>query len=199
MTEEEQFYYNLLDDANKDILNTIIAELAKYTDKEVTMLQKLDFDVVEKLLHDDDIVIYTKFKDELNTPYAIMKYLSLYAEEKTICEELIKKLDVITKNNNDIYSYMLRKNFTNEIIFRLKNKKAELKIKYTYDKVENSFNFYLVGHNVDFPIKFNTIQHLLTNDENLIPKSNDLPKINESEDTHVTLTFNGMKITIEKQ
>lgn len=199
MTEEEQFYYNLLDDTNKDTLNTIITELAKRTDKKVTMLQKLDFDVVEKLLHDDDIVIYTKFKDELNTPYAIMKYLSLYVEEKNTCDELVKKLDMALKDNNNLYSYTLRKNFTNEIIFRQKDKRSELKVKYIYNKDENSFKFYLIGHNLDFPIKFSTIQHLLTDDENLISKSNDLPKINESKDTHVTLTFNGMKITIEKQ
>lgn len=190
MTEQEEWQYNLLDEDNKKKLNLVLEELKPYICKEeLTILTELDIKMVEKFLTDNNVPIYQDFKDKLITPFAIMRYLSLFDEQ----EELTKKLDdFLSKNTTEDFEYFILKQFKNEIVFKVQNK-GELKVKYVYNQEDDLFNFYLIGNTKGFPISFSNIKALLT-DKILTHTFEDVNK-----NDNVSLMFNGMKITIQKQ
>ena len=145
MTEQEEWQYNLLDDENKKKLNLVLDELKPYVGKELTILETISKENVNAFLTDNDIPIYPDFKESLNTPFAIMRYLSLFDEQ----EELTKKLDeFLAVNKTDDFDYFILKQFKNEVIFNVKDK-GELKVKYIYDRENDKFDFYEVRSFID--------------------------------------------------
>ena len=199
MTEEEQFYYSKLSEKQKDLLDTISQDLQKYKTGEYTLLTEIDEKIVSDYLHDNDIYIYTEYKTKINTPFAIMQYVTLYSDEKN---QLQKISEFLKKRIDETCEYHFIKNFTNSILFIQKNTRNTLKVLYNYNTGDDNFNFYLIGGNgKNFPISIEIIKALLTNSgaDEIKTISNHLPNVSKSEDTHVELTFNGMKITIEKQ
>lgn len=191
MTEQEEWQYNLLDDENKKKLNLVLDELKPYVGKELTILETISEENVKTFLTDNDIPIYPNFKDSLNTPFAIMRYLSLFDEQ----EELTKKLDeFLSVNKTDDFDYFILKQFKNEVIFNVKDK-GELKVKYIYDQENDKFNFYLIGNTSGFKISFVDIKMLLTGKIS----TENLPNVNTNNKDNVSLTYNGMKIIIQKQ
>ena len=191
MTEQEEWQYNLLDDENKKKLNLVLDELKPYVGKELTILETISEENVKTFLTDNDIPIYPDFKESLNTPFAIMRYLSLFDEQ----EELTKKLDeFLTVNKTDDFDYFILKQFKNEVIFNVKDK-GELKVKYIYDQENDKFDFYLIGNTRGFKISFIDIKMLLTGKIS----TENLPNVNINNKDNVSLTYNGMKIIIQKQ
>ena len=191
MTEQEEWQYNLLDDENKKKLNLVLNELKPYVGKELTILETISEENVKAFLTDNDIPIYPNFKDSLNTPFAIMRYLSLFDEQ----EELTKKLDeFLAVNKTDDFDYFILKQFKNEVIFNVKDK-GELKVKYIYDQENDKFDFYLIGNTRGFKISFVDIKMLLTGKIS----TENLPNVNINNKDNVSLTYNGMKIIIQKQ
>ena len=191
MTEQEEWQYNLLDDENKKKLNLVLDELKPYVGKELTILETISEENVNTFLTDNNIPIYHDFKESLNTPFAIMRYLSLYDEQ----EELTKKLDeFLAVNKTDDFDYFILKQFKNEVVFNVKNK-GELKVKYIYDQENDKFNFYLIGNTRGFKISFVDIKMLLTGKIS----TENLPNVNTNNKDNVSLTYNGMKIIIQKQ
>ena len=191
MTEQEEWQYNLLDDENKKKLNLVLDELKPYVGKELTILETISKENVNTFLTDNDIPIYPDFKESLNTPFAIMRYLSLFDEQ----EELTKKLDeFLAVNKTDDFDYFILKQFKNEVIFNVKDK-GELKVKYIYDQENDKFDFYLIGNTRGFKISFVDIKMLLTGKIS----TENLPNVNTNNKDNVSLTYNGMKIIIQKQ
>lgn len=191
MTEQEEWQYNLLDDENKKKLNLVLDELKPYVGKELTILETISEENVKAFLTDNDIPIYPDFKESLNTPFAIMRYLSLFDEQ----EELTKKLDeFLAVNKTDDFDYFILKQFKNEVIFNVKDK-GELKVKYIYDQENDKFDFYLIGNTRGFKISFIDIKMLLTGKIS----TENLPNVNINNKDNVSLTYNGMKIIIQKQ
>ena len=191
MTEQEEWQYNLLDDENKKKLNLVLDELKPYVGKELTILETISEENVKTFLTNNDIPIYPDFKESLNTPFAIMRYLSLFDEQ----EELTKKLDeFLAVNKTDDFDYFILKQFKNEIIFNVKDK-GELKVKYIYDQENDKFDFYLIGNTRGFKISFVDIKMLLTGKIS----TENLPNVNTNNKDNVSLTYNGMKIIIQKQ
>ena len=191
MTEQEEWQYNLLDDENKKKLNLVLDELKPYVGKELTILETISEENAKAFLTDNDIPIYPNFKDSLNTPFAIMRYLSLFDEQ----EELTKKLDeFLAVNKTDDFDYFILKQFKNEVIFNVKDK-GELKVKYIYDQENDKFDFYLIGNTRGFKISFIDIKMLLTGKIS----TENLPNVNTNNKDNVSLTYNGMKIIIQKQ
>ena len=191
MTEQEEWQYNLLDDENKKKLNLVLDELKPYVGKELTILETISEENVKAFLTDNDIPIYPNFKESLNTPFAIMRYLSLFDEQ----EELTKKLDeFLAVNKTDDFDYFILKQFKNEVIFNVKDK-GELKVKYIYDRENDKFDFYLIGNTRGFKISFVDIKMLLTGKIS----TENLPNVNTNNKDNVSLTYNGMKIIIQKQ
>ena len=191
MTEQEEWQYNLLDDENKKKLNLVLNELKPYIGKELTILETISEENVKTFLTDNDIPIYPDFKESLNTPFAIMRYLSLFDEQ----EELTKKLDeFLAVNKTDDFDYFILKQFKNEVIFNVKDK-GELKVKYIYDREYDKFDFYLIGNTRGFKISFVDIKMLLTGKI----YTENLPNVNTNNKDNVSLTYNGMKIIIQKQ
>ena len=191
MTEQEEWQYNLLDDENKKKLNLVLDELKPYVGKELTILEIISEENVNSFLTDNNIPIYPDFKESLNTPFAIMRYLSLYNEQ----EELTKKLDeFLMINKTDDFDYFILKQFKNEVIFKVKDK-GELKVKYIYDQENDKFNFYLIGNTRGFKISFVDIKMLLTGKIS----TENLPNVNINNKDNISLTYNGMKIIIQKQ
>ena len=191
MTEQEEWQYNLLDDENKKKLNLVLDELKPYVGKELTILETISEENAKAFLTDNDIPIYPNFKDSLNTPFAIMRYLSLFDEQ----EELTKKLDeFLAVNKTDDFDYFILKQFKNEVIFNVKDK-GELKVKYIYDQENDKFDFYLIGNTRGFKISFIDIKMLLTGKIS----TENLPNVNINNKDNVSLTYNGMKIIIQKQ
>lgn len=191
MTEQEEWQYNLLDGENKKKLNLVLDELKPYVGKELTILETISKENVNAFLTDNDIPIYPDFKESLNTPFAIMRYLSLFDEQ----EELTKKLDeFLAVNKTDDFDYFILKQFKNEVIFNVKDK-GELKVKYIYDQENDKFDFYLIGNTRGFKISFVDIKMLLTGKIS----TENLPNVNTNNKDNVSLTYNGMKIIIQKQ
>lgn len=193
MTEEEQWYYDQLDEENKQNIDMVLAELKTYLKNDTLgILSEINSNDVENFLHDNDVNIYKEYKTELKTVFSIAKYIMLYATEKNIISKLN---DYLEKNNpNKELNYTILKGFKNELFFNIQNK-GELKIKYSYDTENAKFNFYLIGHNSHFPITFSDLKRLLLNK----PIINMPFEENSKSDDNLIIAFNGMKITIEKQ
>lgn len=194
MTEQEEWQYNLLDDENKKKIDLVLEELIPYIGEKVTILKELNNETVEKFLTDNNVPIYQDFKNKLNTPFAIMRYLSLFDEQ----EELIKKLDAyLTTQKDDNFEYYILRQFKNEIIFTVKDK-GELKVKYMYNQEDDNFTFYLIGNTKGFKITFANLKAILSNQTYINNLSNFNTNTNNNQDK-ISLTYNGMKIIIEKQ
>lgn len=193
MTEEEQWYYDQLDEENKQNVDMVLNELKTYTkNDQLSLLSALDLNDVENFLHDNDINIYKEYKSELKTVFSIAKYIMLYATEKNT----INKLDEYLKKNNvnNELNYTILRGFKSELLFNIKNK-GELKTKYIYDIENDKFNFYLIGHNNNFLINFVDLKMLILGK----PTINMLSDISNKSEDELTLIFNGMKINIKKQ
>lgn len=194
MTEQEEWQYNLLDDENKKKIDLVLEELIPYIGEKTTILKELNNETVEKFLTDNNVPIYQDFKNKLNTPFAIMRYLSLFDEQ----EELIKKLDAyLTTQKDDNFEYYILRQFKNEIIFTVKDR-GELKVKYMYNQEDDNFTFYLIGNTKGFKITFTNLKAILSNQTYINNLSNFNTNINNNQDK-ISLTYNGMKIIIEKQ
>jgi hypothetical protein len=193
MTEEEQWYYDQLDEENKQNVDMVLNELKTYTkNDQLSLLSALDLNDVENFLHDNDINIYKEYKSELKTVFSIAKYIMLYATEKNT----INKLDEYLKKNNvnNELNYTILRGFKSELLFNVKNK-GELKTKYIYDIENDKFNFYLIGHNNNFLINFVDLKMLILGK----PTINMPSDISNKSEDELTLIFNGMKINIKKQ
>ena len=193
MTEEEQWYYDQLDEENKQNVDMVLNELKIYTkNDQLSLLSVVDLNDVENFLHDNDINIYKEYKSELKTVFSIAKYIMLYATEKNTK----KKLDEYLKKNNvnNELNYTILRGFKSELLFNAKNK-GELKTKYVYDIENDKFNFYLIGHNNNFLINFVDLKMLILGKQTLNMPSDTSNKFEDE----LTLIFNGMRINIKKQ
>lgn len=192
MTEEEQWYYDQLDEENKQNVDMVLNELKIYTkNDQLSLLSVVDLNDVENFLHDNDINIYKEYKSELKTVFSIAKYIMLYATEKNT----INKLDEYLKKNNvnNELNYTILRGFKSELLFNAKNK-GELKTKYVYDIENDKFNFYLIGHNNNFLINFVDLKMLILGKPIINMPSDTSDKFEDE----LTLVFNGMRINIKK-
>ena len=192
MTEEEQWYYDQLDEENRKNVDLITEELKTYVKDNFSLLTDLDQDIISRFLHDNDVMIYNSYKDQIKNVFSISKYVMLYKQEMDLIKLLNEYLDI--HDSKKELDYIISRNFTNEIVFNAKDK-GELKVKYSYDYENEKFSFYLIGNRKNFLIDFVDIKMLLTGK---IVK--DMPFVRNSKDENdVSLTYNGMKITIQKQ
>ena len=130
MTEEEQWYYDQLDEENKKNVDLVIEELKSYIEGDFGLLTDLNQEKISEFLHDNDIMIYNSYKDQIKNVFSISKYIILYKQEMDLIHLLETYLD--KSNSKNELDYIVSRNFTNEIVFNAKDK-GELKVKYSYD------------------------------------------------------------------
>lgn len=95
-------------------------ELKKLSDgKEYKTFDIIEPELIEKLCNENEIIVYPQFKDAMNTPFAIAKYLNLKAEAESLASEI--DFDISTFIDKEKVDWVVHKDLTNEITFTKKS------------------------------------------------------------------------------
>lgn len=103
--------------------------------KSIDDITEIPFDTVKELLEEEDILIYSEFKDSLTTPWSVARYIKLYLEEKELIKQVEADLKKIVPDNIEfVFVKRLSCNvqFTNK--FEEGVKRQTLIIKYYLDE-----------------------------------------------------------------
>ena len=121
----------------KTDIELVKEELKKLSDgKEHRTFDIIEPELIEKLCNENEIIVYPQFKDAMNTPFAIAKYLNLKAEAESLASEI--DFDISTFIDKEKVDWVVHKDLTNEITFTKKSKDRDetpqsLVIKYRKD------------------------------------------------------------------
>lgn len=121
----------------KTDIELVKEELKKLSDgKEHRTFDIIEPELIEKLCNENEIIVYPQFKDAMNTPFAIAKYLNLKAEAESLASEI--DFDISTFIDKEKVDWVVHKDLTNEITFTKKSNDRDetpqsLVIKYRKD------------------------------------------------------------------
>lgn len=87
----------------EQILELVKNELKTILNKKaIKDYDNIDIETAINLLRNEGLPVYSEFKDKLNTPWAIAKYIELSIEEKDLIEKVKKDLEIFIPNTIDI-------------------------------------------------------------------------------------------------
>lgn len=153
-------------DQFEELLDIVKKEFQKRL--KIEKLDDLDvvpFETAKELLEEDDILIYTEFKDSLTTPWSVARYIKLYLEEK----ELVKQVEKDLKNISDKVEITFVKHLSCNIQFTSKFeegiKRQTLIVKYYLDEDDKiQYKLTNAGSNSCWDITKGQLKALLGNE-----------------------------------
>ena len=77
---------------SKKVLDLVKKELSAKLNKELNDYDEIPVEVVEELLAEEDLFIYSEYKDKLKSPWAVARYMVLCTEEKELIDRVKKDL-----------------------------------------------------------------------------------------------------------
>ena len=189
----------------KKAVNDVIQDLkaSKLVTEELTSFSELNPDVVAEFCENNNIIILPEFKEALNTPYALAKYIMLSIDQT----EVIKKIDaeLAVKLDAEKVKYIIYKNFSNQIAFEKviplnsDEKPQQLLVKYRIDQETNKIVYSILGGHWGWDVTINQLKALLENQTiigDTISKTV-ANKVTNSQDT-ISLDAFGIKIIVQK-
>lgn len=144
-------------------------ELKKLSDgKEYKTFDIIEPELIEKLCNENEIIVYPQFKDAMNTPFAIAKYLNLKAEAESLASEI--DFDISTFINKEKVDWVVHKDLTNEITFTKKSNNRDetpqsLVIKYRKDALTGKTIYSIKSNNWCWDISKNNLKALVESGE----------------------------------
>lgn len=184
---------NLIEPELKEIIQEVINQLRIDENEELTSFTQIDKQRAIDLLRKEDCIVYSAFKDQLLTPYAIAKYLMLLKEESHLIE--LVEDDIKTLNLSDDIQWTVAKGFVNEVSFiKLKEyeKSQGMVVKYRLDTETNKIYYTISTGSWGWDVTKQQLSALLNEKE--MPTVNDRP-ISKAD---LSFTFNGMQIEVKK-
>lgn len=189
----------------KKAVNDVIQDLkaSKLVTEELTSFSELNPDVVTEFCENNNIIILPEFKEALNTPYALAKYIMLSIDQT----EVIKKIDaeLAVKLDAEKVKYIIYKNFSNQIAFEKviplnsDEKPQQLLVKYRIDQETNKIVYSILGGHWGWDVTINQLKALLEN-QTIIGETISKTvanKVTNSQDT-ISLDAFGIKIIVQK-
>lgn len=144
-------------------------ELKKLSDgKEYKTFDTIEPELIEKLCNENEIIVYPQFKDAMNTPFAIAKYLNLKAEAESLASEI--DFDISTFIDKEKVDWVVHKDLTNEITFTKKSNDRDempqsLVIKYRKDALTGKTIYSIKSNNWCWDISKNNLKALVESGE----------------------------------
>lgn len=144
-------------------------ELNKLSDgKEYKTFDIIEPELIEKLCNENEIIVYPQFKDAMNTPFAIAKYLNLKAEAESLASEI--DFDISTFIDKEKVDWVVHKDLTNEITFTKKSNDRDempqsLVIKYRKDALTGKTIYSIKSNNWCWDISKNNLKALVESGE----------------------------------
>lgn len=144
-------------------------ELKKLSDgKEYKTFDIIEPELIEKLCNENEIIVYPQFKDAMNTPFAIAKYLNLKAEAESLASEI--DFDISTFIDKEKVDWVVHKDLTNEITFTKKSNNRDetpqsLVIKYRKDALTGKTIYSIKSNNWCWDISKNNLKALVESGE----------------------------------
>lgn len=189
----------------KKAVNDVIQDLkaSKLVTEELTSFSELNPDIVTEFCENNNIIILPEFKEALNTPYALAKYIMLSIDQT----EVIKKIDaeLAVKLDAEKVKYIIYKNFSNQIAFEKviplnsDEKPQQLLVKYRIDQETNKIVYSILGGHWGWDVTINQLKALLENQiivGEAVSKTV-ANKVTNSQDT-ISLDAFGIKIIVQK-
>lgn len=202
--DSETFEAMLSDDLKK-ILVEVKTELCTIDSSlsDLNALTELNEDIVNQFCEKNSLDVLPSFKEQLKTPFAISKYLSLVVQQK----DLTKKIDNALKSILDAekVSWVIHQNFTNTITFtkvlevNSTEKPQSLLIKYRLDAETEKIIYSIAAGNWGWEISANQLKALLEGSS--IPNNTVVDdKFTYSiSDKNITIDTGGVEIAIRKK
>lgn len=150
-------------------IELIQEELKKLSDgKEYKTFDTIEPELIEKLCNENEIIVYPQFKDAMNTPFAIAKYLNLKAEAESLASEI--DFDISTFIDKEKVDWVVHKDLTNEITFTKKSNDRDempqsLVIKYRKDALTGKTIYSIKSNNWCWDISKNNLKALVESGE----------------------------------
>ena len=193
----------LMSDELKSAVTDIRIELQNlYPDLTFNTLSPLSFDMVEKLCKKHNVIIYDEFKDYLNTPFAVAKYITLLVDAQELQKRVKADLDsYIDTTKIDFYILPGLKNeicFTKIIPENSEEKPQSLVVNYRFDTETEIIQYYLKTTPWGYDISKEMLVMLLNNDtSNAIVKDYELST--KVEKDKIIVTAGNINVIIKKE
>jgi hypothetical protein len=119
----------------EEILKLVKEDLAKRLSvKTLDDYDSIPFETAKALLEDEDILIYGEFKDSLNSPWSIAKYIRLYLDEKSLIKKVEEDLNTLPPKIEYCFVKHLSCNVQFNRVYEEGVKKQVLVVKYYLDE-----------------------------------------------------------------
>lgn len=120
---------------SKKVLDLVKKELSAKLNKELDDYDEIPAEIVEELLAEEGLFIYSEYKDKLKSPWAVARYMVLCTEEKELIERVKADLkDIIPDTVEEFFVKRLTCNIQFSKKFIEGTKKQNLTITYFLDE-----------------------------------------------------------------
>ena len=199
---DSEAFEAMLDDDLKAALVEVKNALTKIdSNLKIEALTELPEDVVNTFCEINDLDILPAFKNQLKTPYAIAKYLSLIVQQKELTKRIDTTLNALLDNSK--ISWVIHQNFSNTITFtkilqiNSEEKPQSLLVKYRINNENDQIVYSIMAGNWGWDITANQLKALL---EGAIPTSeNTSNKMTYSiSDNNIVIQAGNIQISVNK-
>lgn len=199
---DSEAFEAMLDDDLKAALVEVKNALTKIdSNLKIEALTELPEDVVNTFCEINDLDILPAFKNQLKTPYAIAKYLSLIVQQKELTKRIDTTLNALLDNSK--ISWVIHQNFSNTITFtkilqiNSEEKPQSLLVKYRINNENDQIVYSIMAGNWGWDITANQLKALL---EGAIPTSeNTSNKMTYSiSDNNIVIQAGSIQISVNK-
>ena len=205
-SEQTTSFEDMLSEDLKKILAEVKSELCTLNSdlKELDALTELDKVIVEKFFEKNDITILPQFKEQLTTPFAITKYLSLTVQQNALVNQIETALQSLLSTEK--VTWLIHKDFSNTITFtkvlpvNSEEKPQSLLVKYRLDPENDEKIIYTIAAgNWGWDIDELQLKGLLENTQiELTQKFIKKDTIYSTTDKDIIIKANGMEIIVKK-
>ena len=147
--EVEKQLEDAMDQNLKNNVKSVKEELKELSNgKEYGTFDTIEPELVDKLCKENDLNPTKQFKDAMNTPFAIAKYIDLQIQDNEMCKEVEKDLALFL--DKEKANWILHHDLSNEITFTKPQEKdkilEKLIVKYRKDPLTDRIIYSLHGN-----------------------------------------------------
>ena len=152
----------------KHNIELVQQELQTISGNEYRTFDIIEPKVIDKLCKENDLIVQQPFKDAMNTPFAVAKYLSLKSEAESLANEI--NFDLGTFLDKEKIDWVVHTDLTNEITFSKKQNNADempqrLIIKFRKDALTGKIIYSIKSNNWCWDISKNNLKALVEGGE----------------------------------
>lgn len=152
----------------KHNIELVQQELKAIGGKEYRTFDIVEPEIIDKLCKENDLIVHQPFKDAMDTPFAVAKYLSLKSEAESLANEI--NFDLDTFLDKEKVDWVVHTDLTNEITFSKKQNDVDempqrLTIKFRKDSLTGKIIYSIKSNNWCWEISKNNLKALVEGGE----------------------------------